>query len=331
MISSRFAVAVCILVAGQVWGTAHSWAAQPETEELARRDSWVAEHFPTSPAPTPVAPAAAQSDSAKLMVWTSYDRIFCNTLPTLPLQVAEQKFDHGLFCHAPSRVQVLLPGPAQSFSAKIGILTNPNSQGGSVICCVRRDEQEVYTSPVLHRGQPAVDVRVDLGGARDFYLITSCAGDGISSDQCVWGEATVTLADGQSVRLGDLPVVDPWTRERAADTPPFSFAYGGRHSDELLSQWQFQESSDRSVPGRTTRVRTYTDPQTGLSVRAPSSSTLTSRPWNGRCRSRTQATRIRQSWTASCRWTRGCCEAQTASSCCIMPSAVPASPTITSH
>jgi len=78
----------------------------------------------------------------------------------------------------------------------------------------------------------------------------------------------VTLVDGQQIRLGDLPIKDPLCWERSAATPPFSFSYGDRHSDEFLATWKFREERDTSQPGRTSRVRTYTDPQTGLVVRS---------------------------------------------------------------
>jgi hypothetical protein len=268
MVTPRLASVSLIVAAGLVLGAAHGRAAQPAAEEMAMRDRWVAEQFPASPTGPRIADAPTRPIAARLMVWTSFDLVYCNTIPGRPLRIAEQTFEHGIYCHAPTRIQVLLPGPGQSLSAKVGILTNPNSQGGSVICSVNLGEKEIYASPVLRRGEPAVPMRVDLAGARDFYLGVGCAGDGISSDQTVWADATVTLADGNTIRLGDLPIVDPFTRERSATTPPFSFSYGGRHSDEFLSQWQFQEYRDTSVPGRTTRVRTYTDPQTGLIVRS---------------------------------------------------------------
>jgi alpha-galactosidase len=202
------------------------------------------------------------------MVWTNYGPVMCNTIEGRPLKIADQTFAHGLYCHALSRVQVFLPGPGKSLSAVAGILTNPNSIGGSVVCSVKLGEKEVYASPLLHRGEKGVPVSVDLGGARDFFLCVGCAGDGISSDQVVWGDATVTLADGRSIRLGDLPIIDPLSCQRSAATPPFSFFYGGQHSDELLPKWRFQEERDTSKPRRLTRVRTYTDPQTGLVVRS---------------------------------------------------------------
>jgi len=284
MLALRRSAVLFIVAAAQCLVAGRTWAARPSAEEMAVRDRWVTEHFPApvagpASAAPPAGSAPARPAEPGLVVWTNYDAVLLNTLPDKPLAIADQRFAHGIYCHAPSRIQVLLPGPGKSFSAVVGILTNPASQGGSVVCSVQLGEKQLYASPVLHRGEPGVPLTVDLAGARDFLLCTGSAGDGISSDQTVWGDAVVALADGKSVRLGDLPLQDAHTRPRspvsqqspslpvAAGLPPFSFFYGGRHSDEFLPQWQFKEEGDASKPRRTTRVRTYTDPHTGLVVR----------------------------------------------------------------
>jgi alpha-galactosidase len=228
------------------------------------RRRWVDEHFP---ARQTIAPVSAAPPEAGLLVWTNLDLVFRNVLPDKPLQIADQKFARGLYCHAPSRVLVRLPGSATSFSAVVGILTNPKSQGGSVVFSVDVAEQRLFSSPVKHRGEAGTPIHVDLHGAQDFVLSVGCAGDSLYSDQAVWGDAQVTLADGKMLFLGDLPLHDPLTAERSAAELPFSFTYGNQHSDQLLPTWKFQEERDTSNPGKATRVRTYTDPATGLIVR----------------------------------------------------------------
>ncbi len=281
---SRCTHAAVILAAG-VALVSVARAVQPDAAEIEQRDRWVQEHFPglvTGVPPASTAPTATlvAPTGGALMVWTNYGPVVCNRISGKPLQIADHTFEHGIYCHAPSRVQVFLPAPARSLKAAVGILHNPNSQGGSVICTVKLGENAVCASKVLHRDEPAVPVNVELAGARDFLLCTSAAGDGISSDQTVWGDATVTMADGREVRLGDLPLKDPLTWERpggktagsdagrvAIGVPPFSFFYDGKHLDTLLGAWKLQEERDTSKTGRTTRVRTYTDPRTGLVVR----------------------------------------------------------------
>lgn len=244
----------------------HAWALKPTAEEMSLRDRWVAEHFPVSSVATSVPNATKPSESG-LLVWTNYGPMMRNRLPNLPLQIADQKFEHGLYCHAPSRVGVTLPKPGKTMTAVIGILTNPNSQGGSVVFSVAAGDKKLFTSAVLHRGESGVPISVDLGGIQELTLSVWCTEDGISSDQAVWGDATVVLDDGQSVRLGDLPLREPSSRNRSAFAFPFSFFYDGRCSDDFLSSWKFQEQQISIGSDKTIRARTYTDPQTSLVVR----------------------------------------------------------------
>ena len=267
MFTSRCAGILGVLVAGVSFWTAEVRAARPNQEEMAQRDQWVKEHFPQRAAAVLPVPAAAKAAEPALMVWANYGPVMCNSIEGRPLQIAEHKFENGIYRHAPSRVQVYLPSPAKSFSAVVGILHNPKSVGGSVVFSVRVGEKQIYASPIKHRGEAGTPVTVDLAGAGDFYLSVSSTGDGISSDQAVWGNAKVTLVDGREMRVGDLPVQDAMTRKRGAATPPFSFFYNRRPSDEFLPTWKFQEEQLPVVAGKTTHGRTYTDPQTGLQVR----------------------------------------------------------------
>lgn len=240
---------------------AQSPGSRPGSAELARRDRWVEQHFPASlPAP-PDAAAAAM-----LTAETGLGPVFQNRLPNLPLQVANRAFAHGLFCHAPCRVRVQLPAPAQSLTAAVGILDNPASQGGSVVFAVEVGDRQCAASPVMHRGETGAELRAKLSGAREFELVTSTAGDGLYSDQGVWGEATVTLTDGRQLRLGDLPLQDALQRPRDGGPLPFSFTCGGVGSDRLLPKWEFAEQRHAAGIGKTSIARTWTDPDTGLCV-----------------------------------------------------------------
>ena len=265
MFVSRFTRAFRIVAAGTGFLAAQSEAAQPAAEEIAQRDRWVEAHFPARPA-GPSLVSWPEEPPPGVMVWTCYGSVFRNHIEAKPLQIAGQKFEHGIHCHAPSRIEVHLPGPGKSFSAVIGIQDSA-SQGGSVVFSVNLGEKQAFASPVVRRGEAGVPMTVDLRGAQDFFLSVGCAGDGIASDQADWANAKVTLADGQEIRVGDLPLRDPLTRERSAATPPFSFFYDNRPSDALLPAWKFGEARDTSQPGKTTRVRTFTDPRTGLMVR----------------------------------------------------------------
>jgi alpha-galactosidase len=72
----------------------------------------------------------------------------------------------------------------------------------------------------------------------------------------------------------DIPVnntdVQQWIKERFAKNriPPFSFVYGGKHSDTFIRNWQFSEEKLKSIDKNAEKsVCSYTDPKSGLVVR----------------------------------------------------------------
>ena len=134
-----------------------------------------------------------------LEVVANYDAIQKNARFGKPLKLAGELYSHGLFCHAPSRIVVRLPGPGKTFEAKVGLDSNEQTSGGrgSVVFRVEVGAKEAFRSEVLREGMPAAKVSVDLGGAETFVLQVDDSGDGIACDQADWADARITLADGQ--------------------------------------------------------------------------------------------------------------------------------------
>lgn len=256
------AVAICACAEG-----AAAQAAIPDAADLARRDRWVSEHFPLGVSGLHAEGRRARPIEPALLVLASNGPVLPNNVPGKGLGIADRQFKHGFYCHAPTRIHVRLPGAGRSVSATVGVLTNPDSQGGSIVFEVSLGERVAYTSPVKHRGEAGTDIHVDLDGEQEFTLTVGDAGDGITSDQAVWGEAAVTLMDGSVVRLSDLPLRDSIAADRYETTPPFSFVYGGVASDLALPSWAFEEGEAVVRGAKTTRVRTYADPKSGLVVR----------------------------------------------------------------
>jgi hypothetical protein len=126
-----------------------------------------------------------------------------------PLMVGTNAYVRGLMCHAPSKVVVRLPGPGKAFSAVVGVdANNDTGTKGSVVFSVTVGDKVVFKSDELKGKMEGVPVKVELGGAKEFTLEVSDAGDGISYDQADWVEAKVILADGREQGLGDMPVRD---------------------------------------------------------------------------------------------------------------------------
>jgi alpha-galactosidase len=226
---------------------------------MAEAQAWTAAHFSGA---SPAVPEAA------LVVYANNDPVQLNGRGGRPLRIAGKAYPHGLFCHAASKVAVRLPAPGKKFTATVGVDSNEQTRPGrgSIVFSVRVGQREAFCSPVLREGMPGIPVAVDLDGAKEFLLEVGDAGDGIGCDQAAWAEAQVVLADGKTLRLGDLPALGLHARKHAS-AAPFSFQYGGKPSSELLPAWKVQRASRRLDDRRTEHVVTYTDPATGLVVR----------------------------------------------------------------
>lgn len=179
-----------------------------------------------------------------------------------PLRIGSKAYAHGLGIHAVSKIVVRLPAPGKQFQAEAGVdLGWP----GSVVFAVEVAGKEAFKSGVLRVDSPAVPVKVDLAGAREFTLHVQDGGDGPSSDHANWADAAVTLEDGRLIWLDELPVTGV-TNTKLAGQLPFSFVYAGKKSSEFLSSWTRTVTEAPSAAGAVRHTITYTDPVTGLQV-----------------------------------------------------------------
>jgi alpha-galactosidase len=213
-----------------------------------------------------VAPQTAVQPGLEIVA--NYDAVQKETRFGKPLKLAGQTYARGLFCHAPSQIVARLPGPGKTFRAVVGLDSNEQTVGGrgSVVFRVAVGGKDAFRSAVLTEGAPPVPVNVDLGGATEFQLHVGDGGDGIACDQADWADAQITLADGQTVWLDELPMAGgPAVVEVGG--PFFSFSYGGQPSSQLLKTWKVERSAKTLDEMRTERTIAYTDPQTGLVVR----------------------------------------------------------------
>jgi len=242
--------------------TLAAFGAKPTPEEMTLAQRWAAAKWEGKADRTDLQPA--------VMVIENHDPVQVNARAGRPLNLAGTQYRRGLYCHAPSRLAVRLPGPAHSFQATIGVDSNEQTSGGrgSVVFSVEVGGREVFRSRVLREGMAPLPVSVHLGGATAFSLVIEDAGDGISCDQSDWAEARVTLADNRTLYLDELPLVEGKTPGPIPSEPPFSFTYGGKSSGDFLAGWQRRHSKRRLGDTRTEHTTTYTDPATGLVVRA---------------------------------------------------------------
>lgn len=247
-----------VITLALVPSTTHSANVQPGELALARQ--WAAAKFEGA--------APMQAMQSGLSVLSNNDPVQRNSRNGRPMNMAGTTYTRGLYCHAVSKVVVKLPGAGKRFSALVGVDSNEQTSGGrgSVVFSVSCQGRELFRSDVLHEGHKPVPVDVQLSGATEFILEVGDAGDGIACDQSDWADARVELADGSTVWLGDLPILDVANKTFSTDIL-FSFTYGGRPSSEFLASWQIHHSTKKLDSSRTQHTVTYTDPKAELVVR----------------------------------------------------------------
>ena len=185
-----------------------------------------------------------------------------------PMHIVDKEYTRGLYCHAPSKIIVRLPGHGAKFTAIAGVDSNDNTSGGrgSVDFSVKVSGAEKFRSGVMREGMAGKTVAVELDGAAELILQIEETPDGISCDQADWVEAKIALKDGTELWLADLPLRDG-ERPPCSTEPPFSFLYDGKPSADLLKQWKCDRASRKLDEHRTERTSVWTDPTTGLQAR----------------------------------------------------------------
>ena len=236
-------------------------------DELATAHRWMAAKFLGEAIPHP--------PQSCLLAYTRSGPMSKNEVQGHRFRIANQEYARGLHFSSVGLVRVVLAGPAKTFEAVVGVDSNDigyysNVGRGAVVASVDAGGQTRFRSEVLHEGMAGVPVKVDLADATEFDLRIADGGGGVvfgnNFNQADWADARVTMADGKTVWLGDLPT-GPL---RAPFTPdlPFSFRYGGQPSQYLLTLWESGRTSRRLDDNRTEHTLTYADPKTGLVVRA---------------------------------------------------------------
>src|SRR6202034_4430857 len=97
-------------------------------------------------------------------------------------------------------------------------------------------------------GIEGIPIHVDLHGTHEFTLRLTAVGERLVGapstsefDNADWANANVTLADGTTLSLSDLPAGP--VAKRYSLTPPFSFRYEDRPSRDLLKSWPVNRST----------------------------------------------------------------------------------------
>lgn len=227
---------------------------------FAEARAWVAAKFDGQPSPRDSEPG--------LFVLANHDPVHLDQRSGHPLVIGDRTFVKGLYCHAPSTLLVRLPSPAKQFSAVVGLDHNDDTARGrgSVIFSVLANNKELFRSDILRYASAPVPVSADLAGAREFTLEISDAGDGIGWDQSDWGDAKVTLQDGTTLYVSDLPFHAAPPKAPYSADPPYSFNYGDKPIATQIAGWKVERTISNLDDTRTSHTTIYHDPSTGLTT-----------------------------------------------------------------
>ncbi len=164
------------------------------------------------------------------------------------LTIGSQTYKRGLGTHSNCRMAIRLEKDCKTFLAHAGSdLNEPTRKaGGSVVFVIKTDGKERFRSKVLHPGDSAVPVRVDLTGATKLDMLVTDAGDGFIGDHADWADARIVLADGREIFLSHAFRSQglPPNRRSSRPTPftePETRTLTAEEADRLLeAEWLFQ-------------------------------------------------------------------------------------------
>jgi hypothetical protein len=136
----------------------------------------------------------------------------------LPLQIGDQRYQHGLGHHAAGEIVVDLSGEYERFEADVGLQRLPEG-AGSATFRVYVDEALRFDSGVMRPADAARHVSIPLRGATELRLVVGDGGDGITCDCADWADARlVRAADAtkdkaaaalEVARFGEVVTCDP--------------------------------------------------------------------------------------------------------------------------
>ncbi len=172
-----------------------------------------------------------------------------------------QTYAGGIGANSPSEILVTLAGPCKRLTGLYGLDMSAFRSPGSCEFIVKAGEEELFRSPVIKGDGKAYPLDVDMKGVREFSLVITDGGDGPTCDHADWAELKAEYEDGTEEYLSDIAGIP------AAEAAPFSFEYGGRASGEFLAGWAY-DCRDRELEDRTVRTAVWSDPATGLEIKA---------------------------------------------------------------
>jgi alpha-galactosidase len=113
-----------------------------------------------------------------------------------PITIGGKVFENGLGTHAQSLFRIALAGKGERFTATVGV-DDEVAKRGSVIFSVTGDGKKLWESGLMHGGDQAQAVSVDLHGIQTLALAVGPGGDSIDFDHADWADAQIAMTEGK--------------------------------------------------------------------------------------------------------------------------------------
>ncbi|GAB6165584.1 NPCBM/NEW2 domain-containing protein [Thermostilla marina] len=121
-----------------------------------------------------------------------------------PLRIAGRTFEYGVGTHADSIIRLHWNGQAKKFRAYCGIDDSAGSRG-SVRFRIFVDGKPRFDSGLMHGGDAAKSVEIDLEDASSMLLWVTSGGDDIHFDHADWAEAHFVIKEGTVIECVAAP------------------------------------------------------------------------------------------------------------------------------
>ncbi len=125
-----------------------------------------------------------------------------------PLSIGGRKFEQGVGTHAQSVMWIDLKLGAARLTAWVGVDDEVGTSPASVEFRVVADEETLFRSGVMHAGDAAKRVDVDLTGRKLLLLVVRSGGDGVDFDHADWADAVFDVTGSKPVAIDAPPVPD---------------------------------------------------------------------------------------------------------------------------
>jgi alpha-galactosidase len=183
-----------------------------------------------------------------------------------PLSIAGRKFEKGFGTHAVSEFAIDLSGGSDRFTAWVGVDDEPSGGVGSVQFFVFGDGKKLWESPIVHGGEAARQVDVDVKGIKLLVLQVGAGGEGISYDHADWADAKFEVS-GAKPAAATAPKEEPVVlTPKASPKPRINGAkvFGVRPNRPFFFKVAATGTKPLQYAAEGLPRRLTIDPQTGL-------------------------------------------------------------------